>query len=146
MKDFINFLIAQWYYVIAILAVIYLLLQDDNTQDDTADALSPQSLTYKINNENIMIYDLRDESSYTKGHIEGSKRLRLTADMSSVNKIMKLNKAVVFVCQDGSVSAKIAKRLKSARSEPTYLLKGGMQAWQSELFPVTVDVEFTDDK
>ena len=50
MTDFLNFLVSQWMTVLAIGVVVYLLLQDEQEQDAPDHELTPQELTFKINN------------------------------------------------------------------------------------------------
>lgn len=146
MSQIYDFIISQWYYVAAIMAVLYLLLQDDDEEVSTENDLSPQELALKLNDGNITVFDLRSKEQFNQSHIDAAKSIQLANNMPAVNKVIKHNMDIVLVCKDGMVSAKVLKRIKSSRRSGTFILKGGMQAWQSESFPVKVKPEFVKAK
>ena len=144
MTDFLNFLVSQWMTVLAIGVVVYLLLQDEQEQDTPDHELTPQELTFKINNSKVVIFDIRAKDDYRAGHIEGSKHIGLSDDADTVKKLIKQNNDIVIVCYKGVSSLALVNKVRQSRQMKTYSLKGGMKLWQEELFPVTVDAEFAE--
>ena len=145
MSQIYDFILSQWYYIAGIMAVLYMLLQEDDVELTDGD-LSPQDLSTKMNEGNVTIFDIREKVDYNHAHIDGAKSIQIANNMSAITKIIKHNMAVVLVCSDGSMSAKVLKRIRPARRAETFLLKGGMKAWQSESFPVKVNAEFVEAK
>ena len=139
MKEVLDFLMNQWMYVTAIVAVLYLLVSQPD--DAEVDALSPQDLTLLLNKGNITVFDLRGTDAFTKGHVKGARLFSKDASMTEIAKLFKHNRDMVFVCQDGRMSSKIAARVQSKSRMKVTSLHGGMAAWQEARFPVEVEAE-----
>ena len=141
MKEISDFLLANWYYVAAVLAVLYLLLQSDESPQESQNILSPQDLTLRMNKGDVTVFDLRSRQEYQSAHIHSVRHFDKGTSMSELAKFFKHNRDMVFVCKDGKVSARIAATVGSRSKMNVYVLSGGMDAWQKGLFPITMDAE-----
>ena len=139
MKEVFDFLLSQWVYVLAVCAVIYLLLsQDDDLPENN---VSPQELVHLINKGGVTLFDLRAQDAYRSAHIKDARSLGQSASMSDLAKLLKHNRDMVFICHDGRLSSKIASQVKARSRMNIYVLAGGMNAWQEARFPIDVDAE-----
>ncbi len=95
--------------------------------------VSPHELLSTIYDPTIrvLIYDVRDESSYNQFHLSNSKRL-LTEQVQSEAKILQLepaNTVIMLVSNDDEQATTVWKQLKAASVQNVYVLDGGINHW-----------------
>lgn len=98
----------------------------------------------KLQNNEIFVVDIRDESEYSAGHVVGSSIDYLYGDtldkrISTIQKKLPgftSDKKLVLVDNDGVHAKYIAKKLSNEGIE-TYFLKDGLDNWDKELTSTT---------
>jgi rhodanese-related sulfurtransferase len=99
--------------------------------------LSPTQATLLINRQEAMIVDVRDNSNFAKGHLQGAINIPIV-DLPQGNGRLDKNKdkEILIVCQQGMQSGQAAATLKKQGFTKISILKGGVQAWSAEHLPV----------
>tara|TARA_Y100000768_G_scaffold262739_1_gene200327 strand:- start:3855 stop:4256 length:402 start_codon:yes stop_codon:yes gene_type:complete len=87
-------------------------------------------LVLKINDENIVILDTRDKSSYKKGHITNA----INFD-SLVEKNLEHDEVVVYD-KDEMASINSAEKISKNNSTKVFYLEGGVQSWIDNNLPL----------
>ncbi len=100
--------------------------------------LEPMDVTRRMNNENAVLLDLRQESDYKSGHIINSINMPENEFANRKNELDKYkNKPLTLYCQTGSVATRIVRQLKSEGFEDISCLKGGVLSWQRANLPLS---------
>ena len=100
-----------------------------------ASKIEPQAATIMINKQNARVLDVRSAIEFSKGTIPNA--VNVNKDNASCINALKgdLDNPVIFVCNQGIDSSKIASSLKKDLKE-VYVINGGINAWKSEGFPI----------
>ena len=100
--------------------------------------LTPAQAVAWMNDEKSVVVDVSAAADFNKGHIVGARNVALSrlADGDPEVKKLKDSKLLV-VCKLGQTSIQAAKTLKKSGFDDVAVLKGGMQQWLSDQYPVT---------
>jgi len=100
----------------------------------------PGELTRLMNRENAIVIDVRSSAEFSKGHILNARNIP-DGELETHKKDLEKHKSnpLVTCCGSGALSQKAARILKAMGFEKVYILKGGIQAWQSANLPLTRD-------
>ena len=100
-----------------------------------ASKIEPQAATIMINKQKARVLDVRSAIEFSKGTIPNA--VNVNKDNASCINALKgdLDNPVIFVCNQGTDSSKIASSLKKDLKE-VYVINGGINAWKSEGFPI----------
>ena len=100
--------------------------------------LSPNELTRMINHENAIVLDVRNTDDFESGHIINAKNIPESDLDAKEKELAKFkDKPIIAYCIAGMSSPKVARLLKGKQFEHVYVLKGGLQAWQSANLPLS---------
>ena len=86
----------------------------------------------RLDKRQVIIADIRDEQSYSSGHIEGAWHLT-SANLGHFIQQHDLDTAVVVVCYHGNSSQGAAQYLVQQGFDEVFSMDGGMAAWQQTL-------------
>lgn len=121
-----------WLALIAILVLIF--INEWITQKKKAKELNPQAAVDLINNENAVVFDLRDKETFKNGHIIGA--INCTAEDFEQAKMNKYkNKKIILVCARGLQSPAVAAKITAQGYQPM-VLGGGIASWQNADLPL----------
>lgn len=100
--------------------------------------INPQQLTLLVNREDAQIVDIRNQKDFKTGHIANAIHLDAEkakqSDFGSLEK--HKNKPIIVVCAAGMTASSVASLLHKAGFEQTYVLSGGIGAWQGASLPM----------
>ena len=100
-------------------------------------ALLPQE-AIRLMNQGAAVYDLRGAEAFAAGHIGNAKPLAADQQEQAADVLKKhREKFLVLYCEDGSVSAALARKLHAAGFTKTFNLRGGLAAWRTDGLPLT---------
>ena len=100
--------------------------------------LSPAQAVAWMNDEKSVVVDVSAAADYNKGHIVGARNIAVSRLIEGDPEVKKLKDAkVLLVCKLGQTSIQAAKNLKKLGCADLAVLKGGMQQWLSDQYPVT---------
>ena len=133
MEYFIHFVIENWYIEIPLIISIAALILFEKSK--RASKIEPQAATIMINKQKARVLDVRSAIEFSKGTIPNA--INVNKDNASCISALKgdLDNPVIFVCNQGTDSSKIASSLKKDLKE-VYVISGGINAWKSEGFPI----------
>ena len=133
MEYFIQFVIENWYIEIPLIISIAALILFEKSK--RASKIEPQAATIMINKHNARVLDVRSAIEFSKGTIPNAVNVNKDNASCISALIGDLDNPVIFVCNQGTDSLKIASGLKKDLKE-VYVINGGINAWKSEGFPI----------
>jgi rhodanese-related sulfurtransferase len=100
-------------------------------------ALPPQE-AIRLMNQGAAVFDLREGDAFATGHITGAKQLARDQHDKAADALKKYReKFLVLCCEDGNVSAALARKLHAAGFTKTFNLRGGLATWRADGLPLT---------
>jgi thiosulfate sulfurtransferase len=85
-----------------------------------------------LNNEEVVIADIRDPNSYQSGHIPGSEHLS-NANIGEFMMNKDFDQPIIIVCYHGMSSQGAANYLSEQGFEDVYSMDGGFTQWELQL-------------
>lgn len=84
-----------------------------------------------------LVLDVRDESEFAEGHIQGAKNIPVAKLLERIKEIEKYkDKPVLVHCQRGPRAKAACAILRGQAFTQLHHLEGGLQAWQEANMPV----------
>ncbi|GAA4931816.1 rhodanese-like domain-containing protein [Algibacter agarivorans] len=104
-----------------------------NTTNTKATRLTSEEFQLSINNDSILLIDVRKPSEYIAGHIANAVNIDFLSEDFSSN-ISKLNKKkpVYIYCRSGKRSNESIIEFEKAGFSKIYDLEGGILKWESK--------------
>lgn len=100
-------------------------------------AAIPAQDAIRLMNQGAQIYDLREAEPFAAGHIGGARHLARDQHEGAADSLKKYReKFVVLYCEDGSLSAALARRLQAAGFTKVFSLRGGLATWRADGLPL----------
>ncbi|HSN17160.1 MAG TPA: rhodanese-like domain-containing protein [Gammaproteobacteria bacterium] len=88
-------------------------------------------------NKGAPVLDLRAPGEFSAGHIINARNVPLSELEGRVSELQSLKgQPLLLCCKDGNQSGNAAARLAKLGFGPLTMLKGGIEAWQREQFPL----------
>jgi rhodanese-related sulfurtransferase len=127
-------LIAAAFGLVAAIVVTEVRLRNRGFRD-----VSPADAVRLINGQDAAIVDVRTQEAFAKGHIIDAVNAPAgELEKLAEGKLKKLRKRPVIVCCDnGITSNKAAAELQRLQFESVYTLRGGVEGWKRENYPLT---------
>ena len=91
------------------------------------ETISARMLDYYVGREDAMIIDLRDTSSYKKGHVKGA--VNIPYDRLGESRTLDRNRLLIFYCDRGGASMAAAREYVR-KGYRTRSVIGGFQAYR----------------
>jgi rhodanese-related sulfurtransferase len=132
----LNFLIENWYLVVAALVSGGLLLWPSLQAGAQGGALNTAEAVQLINREKGVLIDVSEPDEFAAGHVAGARNIPL-AQLEG-HKSLPSNKALplVLVCASGARASRAAATLRKLGYERAQALSGGLKAWREASLPV----------
>ena len=90
-----------------------------------------------VNGGGLALIDLRDAKAYEAGHIIDARNIPAAELSTSADSLKKYReKPVLVYCDNGIASSAAARTLKSQGFAKVVTLRGGLNSWRQENFPV----------
>lgn len=104
--------------------------------------IDPTEATFLMNREGAMVLDVRAGAEYQGGHILNAVNIP-DGELASRQKELDTyrSKPVITCCQNGALSARVARLLRAGGFERLYCLRGGLAAWRNANLPLTRDTD-----
>ncbi|HIB97980.1 MAG TPA: rhodanese-like domain-containing protein [Candidatus Thioglobus sp.] len=136
--EIIDFLYADEQLFTTITLIVLIVLLVGNIVTDKLkkyEDLDANAATSLMDDESMIILDVREKKERKSGYINGSLHIPLGDVKNQLSKLDK-NKSILVYCRSGSRSAHIAGLLTRNEYEKVYNLKGGIQAWKRAKMPI----------
>ncbi|QID18493.1 rhodanese-like domain-containing protein [Nitrogeniibacter mangrovi] len=133
-----EFLQQNWYWAALAAVSGAFLLFDAIRQRGDSSSLSPVQATLKINREDALVIDVREQSEYAQGHIPNAKHIPLGAIEQRAGELESYReRPVILCCASGARSSGAAATLRKLGFQHVFNLQGGLSGWQSAGQPVS---------
>ena len=131
-----NFLIENWFLVVAAVVSGGMLLWPLLSAGTQGAAVSPAEAVQLVNREKGVLIDVSEPEEYAKSHAVGSRNIPF--GQIEGHKSLPSNKAlpIVLVCPTGARAGRAAGMLRKAGYEKAQVLAGGLKAWREASLPV----------
>ncbi len=103
------------------------------TAQQTSEDVNAAQAKELIQNDEVVVLDVRTQEEWDKGHIEGAKHIDFYQDDFDARLAeLPKDKEYVVYCHSGGRSGKTVGKMKAAGFEKVHNLQGGITAWKSE--------------
>ena len=91
-----------------------------------------------MNDENVVLLDVREGNEYSSGHIRDSIHIPMSALSKRISELEKYkNKQILAYCRSGSRSNSACSSLSKQGFESVSNLAGGIMSWTNANLPIT---------
>lgn len=137
-EQYIEFATNHYLLVFALVCVIFLLIQDLVANSfNKYENISPLIAVTKMNSDDIVVLDVREQHEFIKSHIDNALNIPLGKVEEQLPALEKHKKhPLIVTCQTGARSTAACKTLTKAGFEQVYNLIGGMQSWEDNKLPI----------
>jgi rhodanese-related sulfurtransferase len=138
MHQFFEFAVRHWDLFLSLFIIVGLMFGgglmrrvSGYTETDPAGAV------LKINHEDALVLDVREDNEFKEGHILAARHIPLGSLGKRLGELdPHKEKAVVVYCRSGQRSARACSILRRAGFQNVTNLKGGIMAWQNAKLPL----------
>ena len=101
----------------------------ENTQ--VYEVLSYDDFKNQINNDNVLLFDIRTMDEFNSGHLKGSINIDFYEEKLFDKFFKKVNKSkpIYIYCRSGNRSKKSSEKLKNLGFVKVFDLEGGYKNW-----------------
>jgi rhodanese-related sulfurtransferase len=100
--------------------------------------LSPALAVSWINDPNAVVIDVSPVADFNRGHIVNARNFTASRLKDPDAEVLKLkDRKLLVVCKNGPTAVVAANNLRKIGAADVAVLKGGMNQWRSDQFPVT---------
>lgn len=100
--------------------------------------IDPTTLQRRLQNDEVILIDIREPDEYRREHIQGARLVPLNA-IDQHDFEHERQRAVVFTCRSGNRTAMHSARLLAKGFRESYMLAGGLDGWKKQGLPVHLD-------
>ncbi|MCW7537428.1 rhodanese-like domain-containing protein [Aquabacterium sp. A7-Y] len=132
-----NFLIDNWYLILAALVSGGLLLWPSVGRGARGGGVTPGQAVQMMNREKAVVVDISEPKEYAVAHVAGSRNVPL-ASLESAGKELPSNKALplILVCATGARASRGVATLQKLGYQKVVPLAGGLAAWREANLPI----------
>jgi len=127
----LDFLAQHWQWTLLAIASATFLIVDTIRQATDRASLAPLDATQKINREDAVVIDVREQGEYAQGHIPNARHFPLS---EFDRRMVELNKfkdfPLILCCASGNRSRTVLPKLRQAGFDKVFNLKGGIAEWE----------------
>ena len=101
-------------------------------------SLTPANAVQLMNNEDVVVLDVREASETAAGKIAKAVQIPASAVKTRIAELDKhKDKTLLVYCKTGARSAAACKELSQHGFDKVYSLNGGLLAWQEAHLPIS---------
>jgi rhodanese-related sulfurtransferase len=101
-------------------------------------SLTPANAVQLMNNEDVVVLDVREASETAAGKIAKAVQIPVSAVKTRIAELDKhKGKTLLVYCKTGARSAAACKELSQHGFDKVYSLNGGLLAWQEAHLPIS---------
>jgi rhodanese-related sulfurtransferase len=120
----------------AVAMVLAVLANEIRMRQTQFAAVGPQDVV-RLMNQGAVVLDLRKPDEFAAGHIQGARNFSSDQILKAEETLKKYKqKAVVLVCDSGSLGSSAARELGRQGFATAVNLRGGLAAWRAENMPL----------
>ncbi len=101
-------------------------------------SLTPAAAVQLMNNEDVVVLDVREPSETVIGKIAGAIQIPVGALAKRIDELQKhKDKTMLVYCKTGARAGAACKNLSKNGFDKVYNLNGGLLAWQDAHLPIS---------
>lgn len=141
MQQFFEFTVNNWFLFLALVIVLTLLgMNMIRPKLLGFKEVKPAEVVQLINRDDAVLLDVRDNSDFEKGHILNAHHIPFGLVEERLHELEKFKTSpLVVYCETGQQSARAGAILQKQGFASVYKLSGGLSAWKSANFPLSVE-------
>jgi rhodanese-related sulfurtransferase len=121
-----------------VVLLVLVVLNELKTATQRFASLTPAAAVQLMNNDDIVVLDVREPSETAAGKISKAIQIPVGAVKTRIAELDKhKNKTVLVYCKTGARSGAACKELSSNGFDKVYSLNGGLLAWQEAHLPIS---------
>lgn len=134
----VDFLQRNWHWALLAIASATFIIVDTIRSLADKSAITPLEATLKINRDEAIVIDVREQTEYAQGHIQNARHIPLGEFDRRLSELEKFKASpVILCCASGTRSRSAGAKLKKAGFENVFNLKGGLMEWEKAGNPLT---------
>jgi rhodanese-related sulfurtransferase len=102
-------------------------------------AITPTDLAQLVATTDVDLIDVREQSEWDAGHIEGARLVPLAQFRADPDAVLVRGRTIVFICAKGVRSMTAAKLAERFGYENLYNLEGGTKEWARVGLPIVIE-------
>lgn len=141
MENLIPFIKHHWQLWLGLVLVIAFIIFEELKKKVGGKIISPQQCVNFINNENAVTVDIRDETTFKKGHILNSLNIPKSSEFTTFTTKLanSKDKTIIFIGNLESEAESIRTKLEKDGFTKTFTLTGGINSWKNANLPLVKD-------
>ena len=138
MDQYLEFVTNHPFLFAALAAVLAMLIWTEVRRFTAGyQTLGPSEAVRLMNQDDVLVLDVREDREVAQGKIEGAKHIPLGHLAKRIDEIVGAkDKPVIAYCRSGNRSGAACSILKRSGFENVYNLKGGVMAWSQANLPL----------
>lgn len=125
-----------WLILIALTAAFMLIWPSISRRVSGVGEVQPAEAVQKINREDALVLDVREDNEYRAGHIPNARHIPLSQLAGRLSELEQFKgRPIVVNCRSGARSASACGTLSKA-GFTVFNLRGGIIAWEQASLPV----------
>lgn len=134
-----EFVVNHPFLVLAFVVLLVLVVLNElKTATQRFASLTPAAAVQLMNNDDIVVLDVREPSETAAGKITKAIQIPVGAVKTRIAELDKhKNKTVLVYCKTGARSGAACKELSNNGFDKVYSLNGGLLAWQEAHLPIS---------
>jgi rhodanese-related sulfurtransferase len=134
-----EFAVSHPFLVLAFVVLLVLVVANElRTATQRFASLTPAAAVQLMNNDDIVVLDVREPSETAAGKITKAIQIPVGAVKTRIAELDKYkNKTVLVYCKTGARSGAACKELSNNGFDKVYSLSGGLLAWQEAHLPIS---------
>jgi rhodanese-related sulfurtransferase len=135
LEQVLEFAINHWLLTGLWIALALLLMKTEGARG--GEALSPQQVTQKINNEDAKVLDIRAKDEFNKGHLPNAINIPARDVQKRVSELASYKDTpLILICKTGTTAGATGSILAKEGFTKLFKLRGGIMDWQGSNLPL----------
>ena len=125
-------------FTVALMLVTLSAFAKGKGESQTGELITVAQLEQMLQEQELMVLDIRSEVSYIRGHIPGALLVHPSRVEDAAQELVSFNRPLVTYCSCPAeeTSGAAALTLKNKGAQTVYVLKGGFEEWADTGRPV----------
>jgi rhodanese-related sulfurtransferase len=138
MHQLTQFFLHHWMLASGFLiALIFIFVEEVRSGASGGKRMSPQQLTYCINQGSAKVVDIRDVAAFREGHVTGAVNIPESDFDQKIGQLGGKERTIIIIAGAQLQKAHIvARKLHKAGYTDVHQLSGGINAWKNASLPL----------
>jgi rhodanese-related sulfurtransferase len=131
----LEFVVNHWILTLLWVGLALLLMKTEGARG--GQALSPQQVTQKINNEDAKVIDIRAKDEFNKGHLPNAINIPARDVQKRIGELEPFKaQPIILICKTGTTAGATGAVLAKEGFTSLFKLRGGILEWQGSNLPL----------